>query len=641
MSKGDTTIRIDMEVAGASSAKMTAKDVYQSIESASKKATNTEEAEMRKRAKAAKDLAKFKEKTLKQNQAQEYRDWQRNEQKKIDSVASLQAQRSREAIARFRAEEQEKRRISRETAAETKRIAREQERDAKRRIREEARDAKMIAKQKGMMGGLFGRGLWAGAMGIAGYAGVAGVSNVLSGIASGMDEIAGKRSELEKAITPLVSLGDNVERMGEMRTEVIGLGATMGMTNKEIAAFLESLNSLSNTMAPEVLEELKKESLQLTELTGGDLQTNMRMLAKTNEIYADSFDSIDHAQNKLFKTQQDADVPMEEMAYRMPELMASAKQLGFTFDEVASGVITTTIALGRSEGAFTGLRNVFAAMEESEKKGVKLTGSFADKLDQLKAAADAGKVSLLDLFGRDPLAAGGALLERSETVRENVSMLEGMDSGTDTVGKNLQTKYEDKRFTEARLYDLDKALMENSANIAAESGSDNVFTRFMDRYKAGYHAGSAYAGDFPLMAKAFGVAGAFGNDSVVEEGEKVRLANASEGSPLRNELLRRQFDAQKARDIAELDDLRKNDPRQIIGAGRPNLEDMPEYKAIQARQFIPEQASTDQPSLEKSIQIVSGIDESNKILREIRDGLRPPGANMKPGGSKANAEETL
>lgn len=639
MSKGDTTIRIDMEVAGASSAKMTAKDVYQSIESASKKATSTEEAEMKKRAKAAKDFAKFKEKTLKQNQAQEYRDWQRNEQKKIDSVASLQAQRSRETIARFRAEEQEKKRIARETAAEMKRIAREQERDSKRRMREEARDAKMLAGQRGMVGGLMSRGLWAGAMGIAGYAGVAGVSNIMSGIVSGIDEIASKRSELEKAITPLVSLGDNVERMGEMRAEVIGLGATMGMSNKEIAAFLESLNSLSNTMAPEVLAELKRESLQLTELTGGDLQTNMRMLAKTNEIYADSFDSIDHAQNKLFKTQQDADVPMEEMAYRMPELMASAKQLGFTFDEVAAGVITTTIALGRSEGAFTGLRNVFAAMEESEKKGIRLTGTFAEKLDQLKAAADAGKVSLLDLFGRDPLAAGGALLERSETVRENVSMLEGMDSKTDTVGKNLQTKYEDKRFTEARLYDLDKALMENSANIAAESGSDNVFTRFMDRYKAGHHAGSSYAGDFPLIAKAFGIAGAFGNDSIIEEGERVRLANTSEGSPLRNELLKRQFEDQKQRDLMAI--WRGNGEYYTFDPVTQKNVKSKQVTDIENRQFVPEKASADQPSLEKTTQIASGIDESNKILREIRDGLRAPGANLKPGGGRANAEETL
>ena len=123
----------------------------------------------------------------------------------------------------------------------------------------------------------------------------------------------------------------------------------------------------------------------------------------------------------------------------------------------------------------------------------------------------------------------------------------------------------------------------------------------------------------------------------------VRLAQTPEGSAIRNELLKKQFDEQKARDIARLDDMRKNDPRQVFG-GRPNLEDMPEYKAIQARQFVPEAADSQQPSLERSIQIASGIDELNKNQREtnrLLSNMQPSGNGLKPGGSKANAEETL
>lgn len=652
MSKGDTTVHVDFEVGGASAAKMTVMDIYRAQQANASKVND-----------AARALAKEQQITFSEAK-KALREWVRMqtqaaneaaaEQKKAEGKGSaeeaarerarlsLARQKSQALEAQFMETERKRKRAAEEAIRDAKRVANEEIREAKRVAREKERELRMEHSQRGALNKLMGRGLWGAAMGVAGYAGVAGISNIISGISQGLEDIAQQGSALEKAITPLVSLGDNVNRMAEMRTEVIGLGATMGRDNQDIANFLESLESLSNTMAAETLRDIKRETLQLTELAGGDLQTNMRMLAKANETYGDSFKTINQEQNKLFKIQQDADVPMAEMAYRMPELMASAKQLGFSFDEVGAGVIATTVALGRSEGAFTGLRNVYAALEEAQKKGITLQGSFVEKLEQLKDAADQGKVSLLDLFGRDPLAAGGALLERIDSVRSNINMLANMGPEGDVVGENLEQKYKDPKFVKARIYDLDKALMANSANIAQNAGSDNFLTQAMERYRTGYLAGAEFAGDTPMFARFSGLAGMLGVDSVLEQGERVRLENVSEGSPLRDKLLKKQFDEQKARDLANLDSMRKNDPRQIIGLGRQELDEMEEFRAIKGRRFNPDDARSSGPSLEKSLDLAAKIDESNRILRDIKDGLVPRGrVTTKPGGAKTNNEETL
>lgn len=638
MGQGDTKVQIDFSVGGASAAKMTVRDVYE-VQQREMEATKKKIGDLsRQYNMSERDVAKAL-RAINQMQAREA-SASAKAQNKADQEATQAARlASHMEIMAAKEAERTKRREIAETAKYKKQMADRARRDAINNAKAEARAAKIADAQSGAMNKLFTRGAWGAVMGVAGYAGVAGVSNIISGISSGLEDIASRRSDLEKTITPLLSLGDNVNKMGQMRAEVIGLAATMGMSNQDIANFLESLNSLSNTMAPQVLQDIKKEALQLTEFAGGDLQTNMRMLAKANETYGDSFKTINQEQNKLFKIQQDADVPMSEMAYRMPELMASAKQLGFSFDEVGAGVVATTIALGRSEGAFTGLRNVYAAMEEAQKKGITLQGSFVEKLEQLKVASDAGKVSLIDLFGRDPLAAGGALLERIDSVKESIKSLSEMGTEGDIVGKNLYKKYSDPKFVQARIYDLDKSLMENSANLAINAGSDNIFTRMHQNYRLGYHAGSAYAGDFPMVARLAGWAAMIGNDTLIQEGERQRLAYTSEGSPLRNKMLEAQFNEQKTRDEMAIwrggGEYYKFDEklqRNVIS---------PEVQAIQNRKFDLEKASQDQPSLEKSLAIAAKIDETNSILRDIQIGMAKgnSAASAKPGGSKTNYEE--
>ncbi len=130
-----------------------------------------------------------------------------------------------------------------------------------------------------------------------------------------------------------------------------------------------------------------------------------------------------------------------------------------------------------------------------------------------------------------------------------------------------------------------------------------------------------------------------GVDSVLEQGERVRLENTSEGSPLRSKLLKKQFEDQKSRD--EMAVWRTGEYYTFDEQQQKNVLS-PEARAIRNRRFDPEGASAAEPSLEKSLDLASKMDESNRILRDIRDGLSPRGrSTTKPGGAKTNNEESL
>ena len=557
--KGDTTIQMKFETAGVSQAKQLAVDLY------------------------------------------------RSQHEEIQKAAREQ----RAIQAQERAANAEAKRQARELAA----VQRKADMDAARALKDKEAKANMVSKSLTRMG-------MAALYGFAGFAGAAGIGSVLSNVASAASELSDKRDAFENVITPLVSLGDNVNRMSEMRAEVLGLAAAMGRSNQEAANFLESVDSLSNAFDPKTLSEIKKESLELTELMGGDMQTNMKLMAKTNIAYGDSFKTINHMQNMLLKTQSDADVPMEEFAYRMPELMSSVEAFGFTFEETAAGIIAATLALGRAEGAFTGLRNVFAIMSEAETKGIKFSGSLVDRLKQLKVAADSGKVSILEVFGRDPTAAAAALKKMIDGVGSSIAELKAIDPMSDTVGDRLNTKFEDSRYAASRKSQLAKSLLENSP-IIADGANANFLQRMMHNYQLGALAGDEYSGGFPGSQKFGGIGAVLGASEWRVAGVERMLKNAPEGTDLHKSLM---------------EDLKYEERKLFEGSARTerNPDTSPGAPIAIPRVFTPTSAA-DAPSLEKTLDIAKGIDDMKSILgkqlkiMEAAGGMRQPGGNPDHG----------
>jgi len=476
-------------------------------------------------------------------------------------------------------------------------------------------------------------------MGVAGYAGVAGVGSIISGVSDAATNFSAKRSDLEKDITPIAALGNNVNKLSGIRAEIVGLGATLGKSNQEVAGFLESVDSISNTMAPQKLKEIKKEAIELSDLSGGDMKENFLMLAKTEIMFGDSFKNANQMQNKMYQVQQDTVSSMSEFSQRMPELMSAGKALGLSVDEIAAAAVSATTIGGSAEKAFTGAKTSLLALNKAKDEGVILTGSLANQLDQVNEAMKSGKINLRELFNSEGIVTGFGLIDQANKVRENVKRYQDIGPEGDSVGDKLKTKYNDPRFASARLHDLDMALIENGPNIASDSGTSNWLTKLMDDFHAGKHAANKYGLNMMGLANIGGLAGMMGNDTVLAYGEKVRLENAAEG-PLRDKMLRAQFEDQKQRDIDALNLSIKNDPKQMIGMGRDKIEQTPEYQAIMARQFELDKAQKEQPSLEKTLSIAAKIDETNSILRDIQVGMAG-NKTIKPGGGKTNSEEAI
>ena len=161
------------------------------------------------------------------------------------------------------------------------------------------------------------------AYGVSGYVGVQGVNAAASALTSGANEFANAQINMEKAITPLSSLGDNAGKLPELRAEVVDLGALVGTTNQEIADFLFDLQSNTGNLSDEIRDNLKYEILELARATGGRLVTAQNLLTKAYQISGKEVENLNELQNKLMFTQEKASLRFEDLAARAPEVLAA------------------------------------------------------------------------------------------------------------------------------------------------------------------------------------------------------------------------------------------------------------------------------------------------------------------------------
>src|SRR5690606_18919891 len=120
-------------------------------------------------------------------------------------------------------------------------------------------------------------------------------------------------------------------------------------------------------------------------LAGGDLNENLTSMVKTWQVFRGELGTVDIAQGKMFKTMEEGCLSMKDLAVLLPDILPAAKAFGVTFDEVAGSLITATQVGGRSEKTFTGIRNIITRLSAAQKEGIELTGTFAEKMEQLSS----------------------------------------------------------------------------------------------------------------------------------------------------------------------------------------------------------------------------------------------------------------
>lgn len=667
MSKGDTTVHVDFEVGGASAAKMTVMDIYRAQQANASKVNE-----------AARALSKEQNITFSEAK-KALREWVRMQNQALNQEAAAQKAAEAKAAADAAATARKQEYIEKEAARKAEKLLDEQRRaqrraaeravdDAKWEAREKIREAKLVAREKaremaaggqGGFGNLLRRGAWGMAMGVAGYAGVAGVSNILSSIGEGLQNFINKRKELEDAITPIVALEDNVSRMGAIREEVVSTAVALGRSYQEVGQFYSDLVGSTGNLANNERLSLIKETKELAQLTGGSLVTAQNLLTKSYQIYGKELTNVNQLQNKLMFTQDQGSITFEDMGLRLPELLQTGKFAGMDIDEVLGTVIGATRKSGSIEKTMTGMRNFFLIMEEAQKKGVTLTGTYRQKLGQLAEMFQTNKPQMQELFGKEVVVHASSITDAIVEVGTAMGELGKITGSTDAVFDKLLKKASDPTFQQMQTFNMYDQVSQNAANIGANLGVvDTPLLRMLEAGEAGAAHANIASGQrlSPWMAKVIGYSGAALIPGYADEGRALA----------QNEMDMPDFIASKRVDFfkkkeAELADIQ----RSVDFAGgdqfiRPEILSRrdelmkshlsPHLMTEEERRIFRETGSAPQSAAIASATSLSasgaGDTTTHALLREqnalLSNALGGKSAQVvKPGGGTTNNTETL
>ncbi len=246
-----------------------------------------------------------------------------------------------------------------------------------------------------------------------------GVSFGLSGLKSIADDIletqkavGEKKLQFEKDITDYLSLGDNIDKIPEVKSQIQGYAVTLRKSAEEIARAKFNLQSATSNLDESVRAELWREGAEIVQSTSADMSTAVNLMAKGYQIYGDSIKDADQLQRKFFVTAQEGHMTMQQMAENWPEVAAVAHALGYGIDELNTGLIAATVYGGDVQKAFTSTRNVLIALKDSVDKGFVSTGSFLGDIQKLSSEGATG-LDLLDMAGKRAVNTMAALVQHS------------------------------------------------------------------------------------------------------------------------------------------------------------------------------------------------------------------------------------
>jgi hypothetical protein len=320
---------------------------------------------------------------------------------------------------------------------------------------------------------------------LVGFVGVSAAIQVVGSIGESLNKFKTSAMDLERIITPLLSLGDNVERTQGYKQEILALSAAMAAMPQEMADFLFFLQSATSSLPKEEISAMKDEALELARATGGNARVAVQALNKVWQVYGaemkeglSTTEALNLAQNKLFRIAEKGEITFEQLATLFPRTLAPVKALGFTFDELGAAVISATQIAGRSEEALTGVRNLFLGIERAAKKGIQLPRNFVEMLkgiSQLKAG------EIFDVFGAEAIGVASAMSNQIGAVTANIHNLEQMSSKEDNVFAVIKKRMNDPAWQATQMWEAIDKFME--FGTAIQAGKSPRVARTVSEYE--------------------------------------------------------------------------------------------------------------------------------------------------------------
>lgn len=255
----------------------------------------------------------------------------------------------------------------------------------------------------------------------AGFLAYSTISAAVQGVANDLAMGRKEAMQFERDLTELFSLGDNLGKSNAIRDRVLEISNAYGIARAEIAKTLFDLQSGTANLDASQREQLLKSALELREVYGAALPDALRGLTKTYQIYGDEVDRVSDLQSKIAFLAEEGVVNFTEVSTLLPDVASAADAVGTSLDEVLASLVVATQRGGDTGKTFTGVRNVFLRLNNAQKEGIHLTGTFTERLAQLNREASAE--TLKKIFGDEALAAANNLLKSTEQIDDVLGRL--------------------------------------------------------------------------------------------------------------------------------------------------------------------------------------------------------------------------
>jgi hypothetical protein len=276
-------------------------------------------------------------------------------------------------------------------------------------------------------------------------------------VASELSRLADVNVQFENEMRPLLSLGDNLQHGDSVRQNVLTTSTGYGMSRGDVAGGGFFLESAAANFKPETRAQIMQSSLQLSQLTGADLQSSIVGITKMLQTYGKELGTAEMAASKLYMTQARGAITQQELNELMPDVLAASKLMGYSFEDFAGATDTATAALGKNEKTLTGLRNLFIQMPKAMEEGLVHQGKF---IDQMRELNNVDPSAMEKVFGMRTVAVVATLASHTRELAVNIDRIKQVSG--DLVGSKVSMQFENPSFASAEAIKVYKQGIENA-----------------------------------------------------------------------------------------------------------------------------------------------------------------------------------
>lgn len=275
-----------------------------------------------------------------------------------------------------------------------------------------------------------------GAFGKAAVAGLAAAGSALVGVGKFAFDSAVQVDEAMDTIR--IGTGATGEALAGLGENFKTVFKGVPTSAQDAGTAIADLNTRTGATG-KALEELAKQSLQLSYITGEDLQNQIAATTRTFGDWSIAADDQSDALDYLFKVSQNTGVGVSDLSRKVTQFGAPLRQLGFDFK-------TSAALMGKFEKEGVNLETVMAGMRKGLATFAKAGEAPAEALDRvveaIKNAGSAAEANSLaiEIFGaRAGPDMAGAIREGRFELDDLLATLE---SSPETIEKAAEATYD-------------------------------------------------------------------------------------------------------------------------------------------------------------------------------------------------------